>query len=189
MKKVWWAAALASALWAAPVAAQGTNANPLTIDGGLVLWTLFVFGLLLFLLKRSAWPVLLGAVREREQRLERQLAEAEKSRLEAAALLEQHRQLLAGARAEAQQIVNTAKSVAEHERDALLAKAREEYDGLLLRARKEIGDEKARAMVDLRRDAIELSLAAASKLIETKLDTETDRRIATEFLESIGETR
>ncbi len=78
MKRVWWAVALASALWAVPAAAQGTNANPLTIDGGLVLWTLFVFGLLLFGLKRSAWPVLLSAVREREQRLERQLAEAEK---------------------------------------------------------------------------------------------------------------
>jgi len=189
MKRVWWAVALASALWAVPAAAQGTNANPLTIDGGLVLWTLFVFGLLLFGLKRVAWPVLLGAVREREQRLERQLAEAEKSRLEAAALLEQHRQLLTGARGEAQQIVNTAKSVAEHEREALLAKAREEYDSLLLRARKEIGDEKARAMIDLRRDAVELSLAAASKLIETKLDTQTDRRIVTEFLESLGETR
>ncbi len=44
-------------------------------------------------------------------------------------------------------------------------------------------------MIDLRRDAVELSLAAASKLIETKLDTQTDRRIVTEFLESLGETR
>jgi F-type H+-transporting ATPase subunit b len=188
MKNVRWAA-LASVLWAVPAAAQGTSANPLTIDGGLVLWTLFVFGLLLFLLKRSAWPVLLSAVREREKRLERQLADAEKSRLEAAALLEEHRQLLAGARAEAQQIVNTAKSVAEHERETLLAKARDEYDGLLARARKEIGDEKAKALVDLRRDAVELSLAVASKLIETKLDAPTNRRIVMDFLDTLGELR
>ena len=71
-----------------PVFAQETGAGgggPLTVDGGLVIWTLVVFGLLLYVLKRNAWPVLLAAVREREQKLERQLAEAEKNRAEAAA--------------------------------------------------------------------------------------------------------
>src|SRR3989449_6008579 len=66
----------------------------LTVEGGLVIWTLVVFGLLLFILKRSAWPVLLQAVREREQRLERQLAEAAQAREEAARLLEQQKQAL-----------------------------------------------------------------------------------------------
>lgn len=189
MKKFVWLALVASAVGAVPAAAEGANPSPLTVDGGLVIWTLVVFGLLVFVLKRSAWPVLLSAVREREQRLERQLAEAEKNRLEAAALLEQHRQLLAGAKAEAQQIMNTAKSVAEKERAALLAKAREEYDSLLARARKEIDDEKAKALVELRRNAVELSIAAASKLIETKLDAQTNRKIVTDFLETLGERR
>src|SRR2546422_5984095 len=66
----------------------------LTVEGGLVIWTLVVFGLLLYILKRSAWPVLLQAVREREQRLERQLAEAAQAREEAARLLEQQKQAL-----------------------------------------------------------------------------------------------
>ena len=182
-------AAVASGVAAVPAAAEGASPNPLTVEGGLVLWTLVVFGLLVFLLKRSAWPVLLSAVREREQRLERQLAEAEKNRAEAATLLEQHRQLLGGARAEAQEILNLAKSVAEKERQALLAKAREQYDDLLTRARQEIHDERAKAMVELRRDAIELSIAAASKLIEAKLDAPTNRRIVAAFLETVGERR
>src|SRR2546422_530861 len=75
----------------------------LTVEGGLVIWTLVVFGLLLYVLKRSAWPVLLQAVREREQRLERQLAEAAQAREEAARLLEQQKQALERARAEAQE--------------------------------------------------------------------------------------
>src|SRR5437667_11767231 len=81
----------------------------LSVDGGLVIWTLVVFGLLLYVLKRSAWPVLLQAVREREQRLERQLAEAAQAREEAARLLEQQKQALEHARAEAQEIVTKAK--------------------------------------------------------------------------------
>src|ERR1043166_7929671 len=128
-----------------PVFAQETGgggaggAGPLTLDGGLVIWTLVVFGLLLYVLRRSAWPVLLAAVREREQKLERQLAEAEKNRAEAAALLEEHKRLVAAARGEAQEILNKAKTVAEKERATLLAKAREEYEQLLGRARQGIG--------------------------------------------------
>lgn len=187
MKRFVWVAAFLSGVAIVPAAAESANPSPLTVDGGLVIWTLVVFGLLVFVLKRSAWPVLLSAVREREQRLERQLAEAEKNRLEAAALLEQHRQLLAGATAEAQQIINSAKSAADNERAALLAKARDEYDDLLARARKEIEDEKAKALVELRRDAVELSIAAASRLLEAKLDAQANRRIVMDFLETLGE--
>ena len=168
-----------------PVFAQETGAGgggPLTVDGGLVIWTLVVFGLLLYVLKRQAWPVLLAAVREREQKLERQLAEAEKNRAEAAALLEEHKRLLAAAKGEAQEILNKAKTVAEKERATLLAKAREEYERLLTRARKEIEEEKEKALLALRQEAVDLSIAAAAKLLDANLDTEANRRLVTEYL-------
>ena len=168
-----------------PVFAQEAGAGgggPLTVDGGLVIWTLVVFGLLLYVLKRNAWPVLLAAVREREQKLERQLAEAEKNRAEAAALLEEHKRLLAAAKGEAQEILNKAKTVAEKERATLLAKAREEYERLLARARKEIDEEKEKALLALRREAVDLSIAAAAKLLDANLDTEANRRLVTEYL-------
>src|SRR2546430_7674309 len=97
MRKSLGLALLLVAVTAAPAGAQEGGAGPLTVDGGLVIWTLVVFGLLLLVLRRSAWPVLLSAVRERERRLEQQIAEAEQNRAEAAALLEQHKQLLAAA--------------------------------------------------------------------------------------------
>ena len=167
-----------------PVLAQETGGagGPLTVDGGLVIWTLIVFGLLLYVLKRNAWPVLLAAVREREQKLERQLAEAEKNRAEAAALLEEHKRLLAAAKGEAQEILNKAKTVAEKERATLLAKAREEYERLLARARKEIDEEKEKALLALRQEAVDLSIAAAAKLLDANLDTEANRRLVTEYL-------
>ena len=48
----------------------------------------------------------------------------------------------------------------------------------------EIGFERDRARMQLRREAVDLSLAAAAKLLEAKLDSEADRRLVTEFLES-----
>jgi F-type H+-transporting ATPase subunit b len=185
MKRSLALASVALAVTAAPVAAEGASPNPLTVDGGLALWTLFVFGLLLYVLKKSAWPTLLGAVRDREQRLEQQIAEAERNRAEAQRLLEEHKRLLAQAQGEAQDILNQAKTAGEKEREALLAKARAEYDDLLARARKEIAAEQEMALIALRREAVDLTIAAASKLIEAKLDTETNRRLVTEYLASV----
>src|SRR5438876_11438149 len=150
----------------------------LTVEGGLVIWTLVVFGLLLFIRKRSAWPVLQQEVRGREQRLERRRAGAAQAREGAAGLLEQQKQALERARAEAQEIVTKAKVVAEKERAALLARAREEYELLLARAKKDIEEEKAKAILALRREAVDLSIAAESRLIAQYIDSEAHGRRA-----------
>lgn len=172
------------------LASQETGGGGLlTVDGGLVFWTLVVFGLLFFILRKYAWPELLRAVEAREKRLQRMLDEAEQHRAEAARLLEEHKQLLAGAQAEAQDIIAKAKQVAEKEREALLARARQEHDDLLARARKEIEAEKQKALLALRREAVDLALAAAAKLVELKLDDETNRKLVTEYLASLERVR
>src|SRR3989441_3064597 len=186
---VWLALALAGSVAPRAAAQEPGGGGLLTVEGGLVIWTLIVFGLLLYVLKRSAWPVLLQAVREREQRLERQLAEAAQAREEAARLLEEQKEALERARAVAQEIVTKAKAVAEKERAALLAKAREEYEQDLARAKKDIEEEKAKAILALRREAVDLSIAAASRLIEQNLDSEANKRLALEYLASLEQRR
>jgi F-type H+-transporting ATPase subunit b len=156
--------------------------TPFSINSGLIFWTILVFGVLLVVLWRLGWPALLKSVEERERRIQQQLDEAERARAEAARLLEEHKRAIAAARNEAQEMVAKARAVAEKERATLLAKAREEYEQLLERARKEIGAEKEKAILELRREAVDLSIAAASKLIEAKLDTEANRRLVMEYL-------
>ena len=97
--------------------------------------------------------------------------------------------MIAAARTEAQEMVAKARAVAEKERETLLAKAREEYEQLLARARKDIGEEKEKAILELRREAVDLSIAAASKLIEAKLDTDANRRLVMEYLSTLEQRR
>lgn len=159
--------------------------GPLTVEGGLMLWTVVVFVLLLLVLKRFAWPAILGAVEAREQALEAQLAQATRDREEAAALLAEHKKLVAEARHQASGIVGEARTVAEKERALAIEKTKQEQDELLARARREIAAERDRAVADLRREAVDLSLAAASKLVGSRLDSETDRRIVSEYLTTL----
>jgi F-type H+-transporting ATPase subunit b len=170
-------------------AAQEHASGPLTVSGGLMLWTVFIFLLLLAILKKFAWPAILGAVEAREKALERQLAEAARDRELAAALLAEHQKLIADAKTQAHAVIVEARTVAEKERALAIEKTKQEQEELLARARREIGAERDRAVAELRREAVDLSLAAASKLIEKRLDTETDRKLVQEFLSTLGEQR
>ena len=156
--------------------------TPFSINTGMIFWTVVVFGILLALLWRFGWPAIIKSVEDRERRIQQQLDEAERARAEAARLLEEHKRTIAGAKADAQEILAKAKAVADKERETLLAKARQEYEQLLERARHEIEAEKEKVIVALRREAVDLSIAAASKLLQAQLDSETNRKLVMEYL-------
>jgi len=165
--------------------AGGAGGGPFSINPGLIIWTLVVFGILMVLLWRLAWPSILKSVEERERRIQKQLEDAEKANALAQQLLAEHKKTIAGARSEAQEMIAKAKVVAQKERELLLAKAREEYEALLARARKDTDTEKEKALVALRREAVELSIAAASKVIEANLDSDANRRLVTDYLATL----
>jgi len=187
MKRSLWILTALSGLAALPAAAQEEHAanGPLTVEFGLMFWTVVVFLLLMLVLKRYAWPSLLGAVEAREKALEEMLAEAERNRAEAAKLLAEHERLVAEAKLSAHALLVEARTVAEKERALALEKTRQEQEDLLARARRDIIAERDRAVEELRREAVDLSLAAASKLIGQRLDSDTDRKIVQEYLANV----
>jgi len=159
--------------------------SPFEVNFGLFIYTWVVFIVLFLLLKRFAWPAILKATEERERKIERQLAEAEKMHADARTALEENLRLLAEARAGAQAMIAEAKSLAEKERSIAVERARHEQEELLARGRREIAAEKDKAVAELRREAVDLSLAAASKLISQRLDSAADRSLVLDYLASL----
>ena len=148
-------------------------------------WTVIIFVLLLFLLAKFAFPPILGYAAAREARIQDALDTARRDREEAQRLIEEQRSELVKAREEGQHLIADAQKAAERVRRDLLDKARAEQEDMLQRAKSEIEAERTRAIDSLRREAVDLAMAGASRLIERKLDTQEDRRIVTEFLASI----
>ena len=169
--------------------AAGAPTSPFEVNFGLFFWTWLVFGGLVVVLWKFAWPPILKATEERERTIKHQLEEAERLNTEAKALFEKNQKQLATAHQQASALINEAKQVAHQERETAIKKTREEQDGLIDRARKEIGSEKERAIVELRREAVDLSLAAASKLLEEKVDTEANRKLVSDYLSTLSEMK
>jgi F-type H+-transporting ATPase subunit b len=165
--------------------AAGGLGGPFALEPGLIIWTWLVFIVLFFLLRKYAWPPIVRLTEEREKLIAKQLKEAGQANADAMAALEEHKQLLAGAKDEAHKLINEAKGLASKEREHMLAQAREEQQQVLERAKREIAVERERAVAELRRTAVDLSLAAASKLIEQRLDSDADRKLVEEYLDTL----
>lgn len=169
------------------LAAEGEGpTSPFQVEPGLAIWTWVVFIAVFLLLRKYAWPAIVSATEEREKRIRDQLAEAERMNAEAKTSAEAAAQAAAEARSGAQALLAEARQAAEKERAALLEKAKGEQEELLARARREITAEKERAMAELRAEAVDLSLAAATRLIEQRLDQEGDRKLVTDYLSTLG---
>jgi F-type H+-transporting ATPase subunit b len=68
---------------------------------------------------------------------------------------------------------------------SMLDETRKQQQDLLERARRDIDAEKAAALAELRREAVELTIAAASKVIEKNLDDQQNRRLVEQYLATL----
>jgi len=178
----------ASLLAATPAFAQEgeERVNLLEPHAGLMFWTLLIFIVLLVVLSRFAFKPLTAAVAARERALEEAISGAKRDREEAAKLMEEQRRLLAEARNEAQRYIAEGRAMGEKMRADMLEEARLQQQEMLERARRDIEAEKERAIAELRREAVDLAIAGASKVIERNLDDQSNRVLVERFLASLS---
>ncbi len=171
---------------AAPLAAAEEQGGLLTPNIGLTFWTWVVFLIVLAILSKFAFPKILGAVEAREANLRDLAAAAERDRAEAAAMMEENRRILEETRARVQEAVNEGRTSAERIRAEMLAETRREQEALLERARQDIAAEREGALQAVRREAVEVSMRAAERLVRRNLDAEDNRRLVREYLAQVS---
>ncbi len=164
---------------------EGGPVNLLAPNPGLMVWTLVTFAILYFVLRAYAFKPLFAAVEAREKALEEAIANAARDRDEAAKLLAQQLAQLESARAEAQSIISGSRATSEKMRSDLLAQTKAQQEEMIEQARRAIESEKVSAIAILRREAIDLAIAGASRVIEKNLDSTGNRQIVESFLSSL----
>ncbi len=139
------------------------------VDPGLYFWTLFTFLALVVLLKKFAWTPLLKALEERRASIEKSVEDAKRATAELQRVQEESARLLAEARTEAAGIVTRSRADADRFREEMRKKAVEDAQVIVKNAEKEIQLETARAVAQLRTEAVDLSVAIASKLLRKNI--------------------
>ena len=179
------ALAAAPALAAVRQEAEHGPPNLLNPSVGLMFWTLLIFIVLFIILSKFAFPPILGAVEAREKALQDAIEGARADREAAATLLARQQQELEATRAEAQKLIADGRAAGERLRAEMLEQTRVQQQELLERARRDIAAERDIAIAELRREAVDLALAGAGKVIERNLDDAGNRQLIESFLASI----
>ncbi len=143
------------------------------------------FLFLVWVLAKFAYKPLTKMMEDRKAKIANDLSGAETARAEAEKVKAEADAALTQARQEAAAIVEAARVNAQTAADKIMADANAAKEALLAQGREEAAIEKKKAMEEVRAQVIELSMAAAGKIIEKKLGTAADKKMAAEVVDSI----
>jgi F-type H+-transporting ATPase subunit b len=160
--------------------------NPLVQpDPGLFVWTILTFLILVGLLARFAWRPLLEALERRRATIAQSLEDAQRARQELERLQRESTQIMAQARAEAESMLARSRSDADALREELKQKARSEAAAIVKNAERQIQLETARAVQQIRHEAVDLSVAIASKILRRQVTREDNEALIQEALKQV----
>ncbi|MBC8475644.1 MAG: F0F1 ATP synthase subunit B [Bacteroidetes bacterium] len=143
---------------------------------GLFIYQTLIFFLLLVILKKYAWKPILGAVNDREEKIEEALEAAKQAKLDIANLKSQNEDMRKEALTERDSLLKEAREV----KDKIVAEAKnsakEEGDRIIESAREVIKNEKMAAVTELKNQVAVLSIEIAEKIVKEKLSTDEKQK-------------
>lgn len=143
------------------------------------------FLVLVFVLAKFVYKPVLGIMEERKNKIASDLETAEKTKNDAEAVKAEYAAKLADARQEAQAIIENARKTAQAAHDKIMADTKVEQEQYVAAQKEIIATEKKKAMDEVRAQVISLSMIAAGKIVEQKLNSEEDKKMASKIVDSI----
>ncbi len=147
----------------------------LTPSFGLIIWTLVVFGIVFFILKKFAWKPILNSLSEREKNISDALLSTEKVKKEMESLKSENEILLAKAREERSQMMREAKET----RDKIISEAKEqariETNKIIADAQIVIHQQKMASVIDLKNQVGNLVIEVCEKVIRRELNNKEEQ--------------
>lgn len=177
-------AALSVALLAtAPlVAAEGAGGGPFAGNVGNAIWTLVVFGLVVFVLGKFAWGPILSGLQDREKFIRTSLEEARADRKAAEARLAEYTEKLNASRSEATAIVEEARRDADLVKRRIEEEAQAEAAKIIERAKREIGLAKETALKELYTVSAKLTTDVAGRILQREINPADHDRLIRESI-------
>jgi F-type H+-transporting ATPase subunit b len=153
----------------------------ITLPG--LLTQLISFTVLMIILYKFLYGPIIRMLDQRAERIKNSLEAAEQARNEAASSAEVVQQEMTTARQEGQRLIAEAQEAARRAADQIEERSRQQGEEIIARAEAEIGQQRDRAIEDLRREFAGLAISAAERVIERELDPTRHQELIDRVLE------
>jgi F-type H+-transporting ATPase subunit b len=155
---------------------------------GLMIWTLLIFGITMWILKKLAFPKIQEALDERAAKINESIDAAERSKAEADKVLEEYRARLKEAREQADDIAERARKAADTAVAEATAQGKEKREELIEAAKRDIEGETRRSLERIRKEVADLTVLATEKVTKRTLDSEDHKSLNDEALAEVDFT-
>lgn len=141
----------------------------------------------LFLLcKKLLWKPAREILAKRKEKMNADLAEAERLKKESTEELEKAKENLIEARNKSGEIVESAKKEANNLRDEIVNKANKEANDRLDLAEKQIEQKRQEASKEIHDEMVSVAMAAVTKLMDEKATSKDDEKAIQEYIDEVN---
>jgi F-type H+-transporting ATPase subunit b len=144
------------------------------------------FILLWIVLAKFLFKPVMGLIKNREQDIKNTYDTAAAEQAKAEEFRADYERRLAGIEAEARAKIQSALKEAEEAKNQILADAKGRSEEILRRGQEDLAREREKTLVQIREEVVDLSVAAAGKIIGETLDDQKHRRLVNDFIDRIG---
>ena len=171
-----------------PAGSHGGGREPQLIDvsGKLMAWTWFSFAMMAIILYKAAWKPILKALDSRESSIRKALEDAEKARVELAAVEARSQKLMAEAQAKGQEIMDAARESASQIAETIRRKSESDARATVDDARREIEAAAEKARQRLLQEGARLAIDLAGKIMRENMDTARNKTLVDKLLKEVG---
>jgi F-type H+-transporting ATPase subunit b len=151
---------------------------------GLIFWMTLAFGIVFFILKKFAWPIIIQSLKDRERHIEEALQAADRAHEEMKKLQIDNEALLKKAKEERDVIMAEARKLKEKMLDETRLKANEEADRIVENAKVRIENERKAALTAIKNEIAKISIDIAEKILREKMESSKEQK---EYIEKLVE--
>jgi len=152
-------------------------------------WTIIIFVVMLAILYPTAWKNILIGLKKRDERIRKDIADAEAARSRAEATLREYNQQLATAEGRVRDMLAKAASDAEKLATGIRMQAQQEAEEAKERATRDIEAARAQAVRDIQAQAAELGTLIASKILKRNLNPADQQDLVRDSLDQLQTVR
>ena len=149
------------------------------------LWVIIIFAILLAVLYPTAWKNVLAGLKKREERIRKDIADAEEARLKAEATLKQYTQQISAAEKQVTDMLARAGAEGDKIAAGIKAQAQKEVEEMRDRANRDIQATRDQALAEIYQKTAELSTQIAEKIIRRNLNVDDQRDLVNQSLQQL----
>jgi len=149
------------------------------------LWVVIIFVVLLIVLYPTAWKNVLAGLKAREQRIRKDIADAEATRKRAEETLREYNSQLATAENRVREMISKATADGEQVATTIRMRAQAEAEEIKERATRDIEAARKQAMTEFREYAATVATAAAEQILRRNLNADDQRDLVNRSLDQL----